>query len=508
MVSEPITNSLLISVSPRLYEDVRRLIDQLDRRQPMVLIKVVLAEVSLGDTFEIGGEFGLQDSLVFDRQIASSALGTPAANPGFNFNGAGQQSFDATNNIIGNTFRSGTVAPRALSTFGLGTTSAADGFGGLVLSAASDSVSALFRTLQSANRLQVLSRPHVMTLDNRPGFVQVGRLVARVTDVINNGISGTQVVTQDIEVGLILRVTPRVGSDGLIIMDIDATRSEVDATSGTPIPVASDGGTGSVLINDIIQTTAQSTIAAYSGQTVIFGGLIQKTRENISRRVPYLSNIPYLGNMFKFDRETETRSETLIVMTPTLVLSDQDLDYVKSVESSRMSWCLADVVEMHGDEGLSGGYGLWGPAVGHTIYPDMQPTVDDFSVPMAYPGMETVPSQAMPTLAPETESVLSPGVIDGGFMMESPPVMNAPATSAPAPLAPAAQPTPAVIPAVPVVPSSNQTPSVGAVQARTVSGRTPVDEKTQQKRFMDRSWSDLIDAAKRRSWSPNKGEQK
>jgi hypothetical protein len=99
-----------------------------------------------------------------------------------------------------------------------------------------------------------------------------------------------------------------------------------------------------------------------------------------------------------------------------------------------MSWCLADVVEAHGDVGMSGGYGLWGPAVGQTIYPDMQPTVDDLrkrpspeapifpagtfpdraiapelgypqGVPMDLPGSvlystETMPSDAVPLNSP------------------------------------------------------------------------------------------------------------
>ncbi|MEZ6087240.1 MAG: hypothetical protein R3C05_04265 [Pirellulaceae bacterium] len=68
---------------------------------------------------------------------------------------------------------------------------------------------------------------------------------------------------------------------------------------------------------------------------------------------------------------------------------------INEVESSRMSYCLADVVEMHGDAGLRGGYGLWGPAVGAMIYPDMHPTVDHFPVaphdPLVAPGEQIVP---------------------------------------------------------------------------------------------------------------------
>lgn len=371
VVAEPATNSLLLSVSPRLYEDVRRLIDRLDRRAPMVLIKVLIAEVSLDDTFEIGGELGLQDSLVYDRGIAAGAFpgATPPSVPGFNFNNAGQPN--------ANSFGQGNVAGRGLSSFGLGTTSSALGYGGFVLSAASDSVSLLLRTLQDANRLQILSRPQIMTMDNTEGFVQVGSQIARIRDVTQN-VQGTLVSTEDIEVGLILRIRPRVGSDGLIVMDVDATRSARDTVNGTPIP-AGDGST--VIIDDILRTTAQSVVAAYSGQTVVFGGLIQKERFQSSRRVPFLADIPLLGYFFKFERETERRSELLTVLTPMLVTGEEDMEYVKQTESARMSWCLADVVEMNGDVGLSGGYGLWGPATGGVIYPDLQPTVDSIINP-------------------------------------------------------------------------------------------------------------------------------
>ncbi len=364
VVAEAISNSLLLSVSPRLYDDVRRLIDSLDRRPPMVLIKVVLAEVTLGDQFELGGELGLQDALLFDRSVATTP--PTVLNPGFPFNNNGtpNQQVVAQN----------TIGSRALSTFGLGTTSGPLGYGGFVLSAASDSFNLLLRALQDANRAQILSRPQIMTVDNKSGFVQVGQQVARITGVINNGNAGTQVVTQDIPIGLILEVLPRVGADGLISMQISATRSSINPIGGTPI---STTGTP-VVIPNIDTTNAESTIIAYSGQTVVFGGLIQKQRTNISRRVPYLSNIPLLGVMFRFDRETETRSELLVIMTPMLVTGDEDLEYVKHTESSRMSYCLADVVEMHGDVGLSGGHGLWGPAVGPVIYPDLQPTYDQF----------------------------------------------------------------------------------------------------------------------------------
>lgn len=364
-IAEVNYNSILLSVSPRLYEEVRLLIDRLDRRRPMVLIKVILVEVGLEDTFEIGTELGLQDSLAFSRgQAVGDVPGTVGAGvPGFNFNDAGVPN---VNDAVRNT-----VAATTVSTFGLGQSNPVVGYGGFVLNAASDSVSLLFRTLQDAGRAQIISRPQLMTADNTDALINVGRQIARFrgTTVTNNN------VTQDIEdiaVGVILNIRPRVGSDGTILMEVNVTRSDRDQGTGTLVP---DGTGGTILIEDIVDTTAQATLSVYSGQTVIMGGLISKARINVSRRLPILSNIPILGNLFKYDFEKEERRETLLVLTPMLVTGEQDLDYIKQTESSRMSWCLADVVEAHGDVGLSGGYGLWGPAIGPTIYPDVTPTV-------------------------------------------------------------------------------------------------------------------------------------
>ncbi|QEF97229.1 Type II secretion system protein D precursor [Stieleria maiorica] len=398
-IAEENFNSILLSVSPRLYEEVRLLIERLDRRRPMVLIKVMLAEVALEDAFEIGTELGLQDSLAFSRGQAAGAFADTISpgDPGFNFNNAGVPDT--------NDFGQGNLAATTVSTFGLGQSNPAIGYGGFVLNAASESVSLLFRTLQDAGRAQIISRPQLMTADNSEALINVGRQIARFrgSTVTNNNV--TQNI-EDITVGLILNIRPRVGSDGTILMDVDVTRSDRDEGNGTVVP---DGTGGTVLIEDIVDTTAQATLSVMSGQTVIMGGLIQKSRANNSRRLPYLSNIPVLGNLFKYDFEAERRNELLVVLTPMLVTGEDDLEYIKQTESSRMSWCLADVVEAHGDVGLSGGYGLWGPAIGPTIYPDMQPTIDgEIVVGELPPGVIT--DQKKPVVGrPAGESILNQG---------------------------------------------------------------------------------------------------
>lgn len=445
VVAEPTSNSLVISVAPRLYDTVRRIIDQLDRRAPMIMVKVLIAEVELTDGIEVGAEFGVQDSLLFDRGVAGTA-----STPGFNFNNAGLPNE--------NTAGSSTLAEQAVTAFGLGRTSQNFGYGGFVLSAASDSVSLLLRTLQNAGRLQILSRPQLMTLDNTEGLVQVGALVPRVTSVTQGGLGvGPTIATADVEVGLILRVTPRVGRDGLIVMNVDATRSAVgDISQGIPVGFGPDGEV--ILSPQIEQTTAQSVITAFSGQTVVYGGLIQKQRSQTIRRVPLVSDIPILGRLFRYDQESERRSELLVVLTPMIVSGGEDLEYLKATESSKMSWCLPEVVEMHGDVGLNGGHGLWGPALPPVIYPDMQPTVDDFEM---MPPYEVVP----PGADHEIPHGSQPDGVPPAFSDEVPPAAF-PSEGNPAP---AEQGAP---------PAKNTAPPTGAVQESVLetarkSGRQP-----------------------------------
>ena len=134
VVAEPNTNSLIISAMPHYMTMIRQVIERLDRQQPMIHVEILIAEVSLDDTFDLGAEFGLQDALLFDR---GSATGGTLSSPGFN------QGTPLTR-IIPPIGTPQNVAGQGTSGFGLGRTNSSLGYGGLVLAAGSESVSMLF----------------------------------------------------------------------------------------------------------------------------------------------------------------------------------------------------------------------------------------------------------------------------------------------------------------------------------------------------------------------------
>jgi general secretion pathway protein D len=407
VVPEIGSNSLILSATPRFFEEVKTLVDQLDIRPPMVMIQVLIARVDLDNTDEFGIELGLQDGLLFDRSILSGiqTISTSTTNlnqtttqtqsivsanntPGYNFNNTAPLGNSGAANSTAN---AGQVGGQGLSNFGVGR-SGKSGFGGLVLSASSESVNILLRALSECHRLEVLQRPQIMTLDNQSAYIQVGQQVPVIQTMTTNQY-GQNFITSMMDVGVVLGVTPRISPDGLVVMEIDANRSEVGPEEqGTPVAVSE----GQIIRSPRIERTyAQTTVSAMSGQTVVLGGLIAKSKEELHRKVPLLGDLPLLGWLFRFDSTTSKRTELMIIMTPHIVRGEAEADAIKQAEAARMSWCLSDVVKIHGDAGLRGRCDNWSDAETQVVYPDMKPAVDANGKPLA-PEMIPTP-EAAPT---------------------------------------------------------------------------------------------------------------
>jgi len=351
------SNSVIISAQPRTFETLAALVEELDFEPDMVMIQVIIAEVELNDSFEAGVELGLQDSLLFDRGASTN---------GFAWHG------QSLGNDPGATASRESLAGQVISGFGMGRNSAALGYGGLAVSAANESIHIMMRALQDRGRLQILSRPQIMTLDMTEGFVQVGSDIRQITGSQANQFGGITNTSEPVSIGLLVNVRPRVTVDGRIVMVVGAEKSELgEAMSGTVVGINPDGQ--AVMAAPINKTTAETVVSARDGETVVFAGLITKDKAVVRRSVPLLGDLPGLGSLFRYDTETEKRKELLIIMTPHIVRGEDDIDRIKSLETERMSWLLSDLTEIHGDAGFEKGRGFWGEA-DTVIYPDDDPS--------------------------------------------------------------------------------------------------------------------------------------
>ena len=319
VVPEAVGNRLIVSATPRYFDEITQLIEKLDEPPPQVVIQVLIAEITLGDRDELGVELGLQDSVLFDRSLLGDLVTTTnttqisdpsgirtvteeivraaSLTPGFDFNGKtlGLGNSGSTSSVA--TGR--TTGGQALSNFAVGRMNNDAGFGGLVLSASSQNVSVLIRALQETREMHILSRPLVRTLDNQPAFIQVGQRVPRIVGSSVSTYGQSNSIANE-NVGLILGVTPRISPDGNVVMEIDAEKSKVGPEEeGIPVAVSMDG---TIIRSPRVDTvTAQATVSVADGETVVLGGMISTEKETIQRRVPFLSDVPVLGYLFRFD---------------------------------------------------------------------------------------------------------------------------------------------------------------------------------------------------------------
>lgn len=329
--AETYTNSLLISATSRYFDQIREMVLTLDQELQQVVIQAMLVEVTLDDSDEFGIELGAQSSILFDRGIAD---GITNAIPGFNFN---------SNGLPNESFaRQGTIASQGLTRFP--NVRGGDGF---VFAAGSEEISILLRALAENRQVEVLSRPQIRTLDNRPAGIRMITEQGRVNG-FSTGLNGTfNPLVEQAEAGLILEVTPTISPDGSILMDIRAEKSQFDNESG-PILVAATTNQSEIRSTVKDEIEALTTVVVADEQTVVLGGLITKSNDTITRKVPWLGDLPVLGHAFRFDSRSSRRTELLIFLTPRIVKGHSGNEIIKQIESQRMHYCEADVEELHG----------------------------------------------------------------------------------------------------------------------------------------------------------------
>tara|TARA_R110002072_G_scaffold303069_2_gene492697 strand:- start:26061 stop:28721 length:2661 start_codon:yes stop_codon:yes gene_type:complete len=344
VVAEKTTNSLLVHGQVSDASEIYSMIQQLDRAPREVVIQAVLVEVQLGNTDEFGVELGFQDSVLFNRSVidnivtvtetVTSPNGTQTSNdriisqtaaPGFNFN----------NQPLGNNvaISPSTVAGQALSSFGTGRVNGDLGFGGLVLSAGSESVSVLLRALSAKFEIDILSRPQIRALDNHEALIQIGQQVPVVDGVSVTAVGSANPVIRQDQAGIILKVTPRISPESQVMIQVSAEKSSFQLAPGTGVPIFTDATNGNVIeapVKDI--TTANTAVSVQSGQTIVLGGMITKEDITVERKVPFLGDIPIIGRAFRYDLEQSERRELLIFLTPYVVESQAHSEELKHRE--------------------------------------------------------------------------------------------------------------------------------------------------------------------------------
>ena len=283
VTSDPETRRLIVITDDETSKFVSQVITNLDRPKSQVLIKVVFLEVTYRNTLDIGLEGGIKKR-VDDAPatlLASNLFGLAAQGAG-GFPGAGLYQ------IAGNDYQ------------------------------------VTLRAIAEAGKTEVLSRPSILARNNQQATITVGQTLPFITnarfDTLGNQINTIQY--QD--VGIILRVTPFITSDGMVEMIVSPeisslTDQTVQISTGVNAPV-------------IAKRAADTVVVTPDGQTVIIGGLMQNSKTSTDSKIPFLGDIPGLGNLFKRKIKGDVKTELMIFLTPHIINQPPQLAAVSQRE--------------------------------------------------------------------------------------------------------------------------------------------------------------------------------
>lgn len=284
LVADERTNTLMISDIPKKVAQMRELIDVIDRPVDQVLIegRIVIAT----DTFarDLGAKFGIGGGRDYNNgsntaTIGSGVTGNANATRGLNVN------------LPAGSFTTPGAASSLAYTL-LGSNFNLD----LELSA-----------LQEEGRGEVLSNPRIITSNQREGYIRQGQEIGYVTITGGTGGAAATPNVQFKDVLLELKVTPTITNDGRVFLNLNIKKDEVEGYIILE-------GYGQV--PQISKREINTAVLVEDGQTVVIGGVYEFTdREDLSK-VPFLGDIPFLGNLFKKKGRLKDKAELLIFITP------------------------------------------------------------------------------------------------------------------------------------------------------------------------------------------------
>jgi general secretion pathway protein D len=296
--ADPATNSVIINASDEVYNKLRAALDKLDVRRAQVYVEALIAEVTADKAAEFGIQWQYLDSL--ERSTTQGFGGT-------NFGGAGQNIIGLTQNVA--------TASRGLNVGVVNGKVTIPGIGEVV------NIGVLVRALESDANANILSTPTLLTLDNEEALITIGQNVPFVTgQYAISGAATTPTPFQTVErrdVGLTLRVRPQVSESGTVRLQIYQEVSSVQDTANF----------AGIITN---KRAVASNVLVDDGQIVVIGGLIQDAVSDGVEKVPVLGDLPLVGGLFRYKTRSQTKTNLMIFLRPTLVRDSARADAFSS----------------------------------------------------------------------------------------------------------------------------------------------------------------------------------
>jgi general secretion pathway protein D len=281
-------NIIMVVSSPAEYKNILSLLRELDVPPRQVLIEATVVEFTLTDELKYGIEWYLKDSILKGTWKGMFTL---------------------------------------QSAFGLSQGP------GLIYQFATDTgkFNTLINIFASKDKVNILSTPRLMVLDNEEASIQVGTDVPIVTgEVTAADVTQAQPsILRNIQyrsTGVMLRVKPTINTEGLLTLNIAQEVSEM----GTNPP-----GMGSPTI---LTRRINTTVVAAHGETIALGGLMSENISHTESKIPLLGDIPILGELFKTTSKEKRKTELLVLLTPTILTSVSETSKITEELKKELKW--------------------------------------------------------------------------------------------------------------------------------------------------------------------------
>ena len=289
ITADKASNSLVIMASVADYTNLVQVIKKLDRRSRQVFVQVLIAEVSLDKTREVGLQSGVIGGSALNKYLAVAGIYDPLG---------------TFSSVLGSLSSSTTSS--LLSDF----------------QARPANVATVLKALDKDGLVNILSTPNILTSDNKEAEINVGENVPfQGATTLNTGFTTTSVERKDI--GINLKIKPQVSEGDYIRMDINQEISAVKDSKGQAI--------------DLVTTkrSAKTSVVVKDKETVVIGGLIQDTEDETINKVPFLGDIPGLGWLFKTRTKVRKKTNLMILLTPNIVKDAADLAAISEQQKAR-----------------------------------------------------------------------------------------------------------------------------------------------------------------------------
>ncbi len=308
IASDENTNALVVIATKDDFEVISDVIEKLDRRRQQVFVEAVILELSTEDDNSFGlavhGGSAAEDG---SARVGSAQLG---ANSIFGLGGF-------TSDVLSG-LAVGVFGPEfeVDSPLGDGSTVGIPAFG-VVLNA-----------LQSSSSVNILSTPNILTMDNEEAKIVVGRNVPFPVGTTQNNL-GTPIISfQREDVAITLRVTPQINESDYVTLEVFQEVQELESDPSSLDPLTSGGPVTS-------KRSIENTVVVKDNQTIVLGGLIGETDNQVETKVPILGDIPLVGRLFRGQSQITRRTNLMIFLTPHIINEPADLEEVYRIKTEQ-----------------------------------------------------------------------------------------------------------------------------------------------------------------------------